>query len=60
VKLDKDLRQAAAEQFFVFPGISHFVAGSEIRKPFLYYGLILGQPHSLLKFLDRSLAQESI
>src|SRR5271166_625105 len=44
VKVDKDLRRAAAERFFVFRGIPHFVPGGEIRKSLLEFGLILGQP----------------
>jgi len=32
VKVDKDLRRAAAERFVVFRGIPHFVPGGEIRK----------------------------
>ena len=47
VKVDKDLRRAAAERFFVFRGIPHFVPGGEIRKSLLEFGLILGQPPSL-------------
>ena len=43
VKVDKDLRRAAAERFFVFRGIPHFVPGGEIRKSLLEFGLILGQ-----------------
>ena len=35
VMIDKDLRQAAAERFFVFPGIPHFVPSVEIRKSLL-------------------------
>ena len=35
VKVDKDLRRAAAERFFVFRGIPHFVPGGEIRKSLL-------------------------
>ena len=46
VKVDKDLRRAAAERFFVFRGIPHFVPGGEIRKSLLEFGLILGQPPS--------------
>src|SRR5271165_3305506 len=44
VKVDKDLRRADAERFFVFRGIPHFVPGGEIRKSLLEFGLILGQP----------------
>src|SRR5271166_5597057 len=44
VKVDKNLRRAAAERFFVFRGIPHFVPGGEIRKSLLEFGLILGQP----------------
>src|SRR5271166_5522743 len=47
VKVDKDLRRAAAERFFVFRGIPHFVPGGEIRKSLLEFGLILGQPPSV-------------
>src|SRR5271166_4930811 len=46
VKVDKDLRRAAAERFFFFRGIPHFVPGGEIHKSLLEFGLILGQPPS--------------
>ena len=47
MKVDKDLRRAAAGRFFDFPGIPHFGPGGETRKSLVQFGLILGQSLSL-------------